>query len=165
MNSATEMRHRHRQTLARLAALHSELDATLQAEPPAPNVLLDAGRMWAELLCLLSALAACIRNLDAVLGKDGSFTTHVKELEQFGSELCRLHQLANRSTGADSDALKAASKTALEALLSCLMEWANATAWEVKKEQTQSLTATKPPWTKPPGDEIKEPAGAYILPH
>ncbi|HET8701897.1 MAG TPA: hypothetical protein VFL97_09555 [Nitrococcus sp.] len=162
MSATPEMRHCRRQALAHLAALRCDLNETLHTEPSAPNPSLDVGRAWAELLCLPPALSACMRNLNAALGEDGSLMPWVRELDQLGSELCRLRLRAIRSTGAGSSELNAASKATVEALLACLTEWAKAAARTEKTDQPPRLAVAYPSQPKPPGHGINDIAGSYL---
>ena len=159
MSATPEMLHRRQQALARLAPLRFDLDEALQLhtiELPAPDPSLDMGQMWAGLLCLIPALDACMRNFNTALGENGPLMDRTRELDQLGSELCRLRLLATRSTGAGSEELKAASKNAVEAFLACMVEWAKAAARAEELDQPSHLTVAYPSRLKPPGHDIND---------
>lgn len=159
MSATSEMLRRHRQALSRLIKLQFDLHEALHNEASLPESSPDPERIWAELLCLLPALNACLRSLNAALGDNHSFTDCLDELDRHGSELCRLHLLASRCTGAGSSEAKAATKGAVEALLAGLVEWTSAAAQTEKVDKSVQVSAAYPPRPTPPGHDVNEAGG------
>lgn len=159
MSATSEMLHRHRQAVTRLAALRADLAETLRSDVPSlPAPSLDEGQTWAELLCLVPELDTCMQDLQTAVREGGPFMDLARELDRLGWELCRLHRLASGSTGPSSSELMAASKGAVEALLGGLTEWTSAAAQTEEGDKPLGLTTAYPSQQRPSRHDVDEAA-------